>query len=347
MLWDSTFNTFNYFPIYEGRTWYGSDHKTTILLNTILRDHSYRCPVVYDEANQIFKPKNIGQFSDSIELPSNMQFYTTQCHVELSDGTLVAEFPVTVQNYSPIHRNTWWRYWTIQITGASRNNNPYITSNVLPHYPMVSSSKIWVGLNYCYTDYERRSYTFLHCGGTRYEVGKPVQGTYFFYIPLNVIVNQFGSYNTDEYTIVKNDTYFIYGGHDDYEGGYDAFALDNCPKDYYLLWDNSYGAFSWGMSGKTILTETADNVVMTNIMDAETNLWNRTQYGWTLNTGILNEDERAFVTTLIEAQNVWLYDVKLDKVWNVKCDTSSLRAQSNAKMDNMQISVKEIINHIY
>lgn len=336
-LWNTNHTAMTDVTIYTGRTWFDSNGETTLLLSTILRDHTFSNPVEWDTVRQVYKPKNFGTASLPIEDAKNAVFYTATVKI-LVNGIQVTTFVATEQSYSAIEDNGWNNPYDGTVV-ASRSNNPF---NMLPHVPNISTENIWVGLNYAHYGIGNRG--ALRCGSNQLQVGSGYKGNYCYYIPMSTIYNSMGAFNlNNEYETV----YFTNFNGQNPIGAFQAFVLDNCPKDYYLLWDNSYGTFSWGCSGKTYVQNNQEHTRMTDIIGADKVLWSRNRNSWTVNTGMLTEDERAGFTTLLDARNIWLYDTGLDKIFNVTVETNSLRnIPDSGKMSNLTLDVKEIIQHI-
>jgi hypothetical protein len=214
---------------------------------------------------------------------------------------------------------------------------------VLPHIPNIDTSNIWLGLNYASWGVGTNM-RIIHSGYSL-SIAGITKGNYNINIPATTLNYTIGSHYLNDETVQLN--VLAYNGNTPL-GGFAAAVLDNCPKDYYLFWDNSYGFFSFGCDGKVYSSNNSEHSTMTSVIGTDRNLWSKNRYQWTVNLGIVNNDERAAVTTILDAQNVWLYDTKLDKTWNVKVNTSSLKnLPDNGKMDNIQIDLKEIIQHIY
>lgn len=336
-LWNQSFTQFSDVPIYTGRTWYNADHTTTIYLSTILRDYTYRNEVVFDATEMFYKPKNLGVNAIPVEMRPQNQFYTTYAKV-IINNQVAGTLEVTAQNYSALVQNKYYIPYdaTMQF---SKSHNPF---DIAPHLPNISTNKIWLGLNYC--QWLSGVTMKLNCNNTMLTVGSGNMGNYFFNIPLNTIVDAFALVTgNNEFDIVQLNTFDMNID----MGSFDALILDNCPKDYYILWCNSYGFFSWGCAGKNYVETTAENETMQNILGAKKNIRTINRYGWTLNTGMINDKEKQYISTLAEAENVWLYDTKLDKTFNCTADNGTLRnITENGKIENATLNLTEIIQHI-
>lgn len=334
-------STMQYYTMFTGRTWFDANHKTTILLSTILRDHSWRNEVAWDNNVQAYIPKRLvtGSASTPIENHSQNKFYTTNVRVQIN-GTTVFEKPVTVQSYSKDVEQNHWNPYDGTNTHMIEENNPY--TSFISHLPNVPSENLFMGINVA--SWGVGTNTRLRSNGhlAIVNVGK---GNHFFYLRMSYIQPIFGVSGTDEHQKVD---YMVFNGSTPIGVTDLSLVLDNCPKDYYIIWDNSYGFFSWGCNGKVRGENTLQNSEYVDIVGAQKNLWNKNKYSWDLNTGMLKTDETKAFSTIADASNIWLYDTKLDKLYNVKLKTSSLKdAPANGKMENVTITVEETIQHIF
>ena len=336
----STTNSLQWFRIFTGRTWFNEDHKTTILLSTILRDHSWRNEVKWDNNMQAYIPaKLITTNGDpAIERHPADVFYTTNARV-IVNNISVWEKTVTVQSFSKDVDQPYWNPYDGTNTHMIENNNPY---NFTSHLPNIPSENLFMGINVASWGLGSNNRLVSNGHTAIMTIGK---GNHFFYLRMSQIQPVFGVSGTDEHQSIG---YMTFNGATPIGVTTLPLVLDNCPKDYYILWDNSYGFFSWGCNGKVRGENTLENAEYVDIVGVQKNLWNKNRYSWDLNTGMLKTDETKGFATITDASNIWLYDTKLDKLYNVKLRNTSLKdAPANGKMDNVTITVEETIQHIF
>ncbi len=127
------------------------------------------------------------------------------------------------------------------------------------------------------------------------------------------------------------------------------FYGDISPKKYYLLWDGNFGFYSWGCDGATTPQTNKNNLNITNLYNVEKVLQNKTKYGWTLNTGLLNKNEMDAVLSVMQATNVWLYETETDTMHNVTIKDTQKNGwrSNNAKLENITFNVEETITRIF
>lgn len=370
--WDNTYGGETYIPIYTGRTWFNSAHRTKILLSTILRDYAFKNKVVWNNDLQMYVPYNYNK-TTAYPIEYNGEFYCSTFQVEINNSIVKTE-NVTVRNndsvfykaedplvagYTPWITNTpvsgqdnvpTWRSLNLA-TGRNASNITISQPEVPIHLPNVSSTNVWFELNVAL--YKRNyqsgmNFGFLQQGGTSGSTYfTSMVGQYANYnlcIPISWFYSRFGYNSNNEYqqllftsrSGVSGDTTNI------------VATFDNCPSPYYLMWNGAFGFMSWRCTGNIVPSENIENETYTDILQVDRNLWNKTRNKWTVNTGVLSKKEHKAVSTLAEAQNIWLYDTEKDKSWYVKLDQSSMTGlkSKTGKSENITLNLTENILHI-
>lgn len=348
-LWNATGNTIQTVTLFSGRTWFNADHQTEISLSNVLRDYTWKHDTVYDADKQVVVPVELYTGNTNYFLPIDREnrFYGGTAKIFINN-TQAGSFQVISQNstlnvdnvYNKPYDNNWGK-----VIG---NNNPY-TSTAIPHVPHVSTQKMWVGFDFAHrgespTPNDSSIEFRLHYISDVYQLFKQGYGNFSFNLTLDAITNAIPVSATEKFQTVEM---YAYKTPNRWIEKYDAFVLDNCPEDFYLFWENSFGFFSFGCSGRTRGTDQSNAFTMTDVRGIDRTLWNRNRYSWDLNTGLVSNEQIKAIATIMDAPTIWLYDTKKDRVWNVKVKSNTMKDGSdNGKMQNISITVEETLEHI-
>jgi hypothetical protein len=99
--------------------------------------------------------------------------------------------------------------------------------------------------------------------------------------------------------------------------------LDDCPSDYYVIWQDRTGAYQCQpFSKKSTYRENIDTSYLTNELGEERPYRKSIQSEWTLNSDWLTEEGYKAHESLLTSPKIHLFDTKNDMMWEVNCTNS-------------------------
>lgn len=347
-LWDTANGTLNETTLYGGRTWFDKDGNTTILLSTIFRDFTFRHPTIYDNQKQLVVPATINALQSNIyplENDDDKTFTIARFYINI-EGVRVATYDVSAisEQITPVG-DVFCPYDNTQQKSVIDNN---IFAPTAPmHLPMVNSANVFFESNVAlFQTYQQPTTNYTLTDGTNNALlNMRFYGNYSFCVTMDWVYSVIGA----NVNVEHQPFYMKMNNATDGEHSILLFYGDICPKKYYLLWDGNFGFYSWGCDGATTPQTSKNNLNITNLYNVEKVLQNKTKYGWTLNTGLLNKNEMAAVLSVMQATNVWLYETETDTMHNVTIKDTQKNGwrSNNAKLENITFNVEETITRIF
>lgn len=288
-------------------------------------------------------PKNISNiekidfdnFNTNYPIDSNNICYDVRVNVQgriFELGTVLAYHKDTnlPRGYDFIQNTSYWMFYNIL------NQR----TNYLPRIPRLgyTSQNLW--------------FSFLVYRDSRYTTNYPSE------VPLIGVKNGSGQDAASMY--VDNDSlislyYPYYDLEPMIEVGCDQLAIlgndrtefipvaliDQCPSDYYVLWQDRTGAYQCQpFSKKTTYSENITTSYLTNEIDEERPYNKQIQSSWTLNTDWLTPDGHKAHESILTSPKIHLFDTKNDLMWEVNCTDSSWTDHDSKKLSNLTITLQ-------
>jgi hypothetical protein len=117
--------------------------------------------------------------------------------------------------------------------------------------------------------------------------------------------------------------------------------IDQCPSDYYVLWQDRTGAYQCQpFSKKTTYNENITTSYLTNEIDEERPYNKQITSTWTLNTDWLTSEGHKAHESILTSPKIHLFDTKNDLMWEVNCTDSSWTDHDSKKLSNLTITLQ-------
>lgn len=306
----SIFTPTGYKEVYRGLTFFNKDGETRIYVDRVLRDYIYVNEIEYTNTQQ-FRPINmIGSNTDVLETIENKgRFIVTTIKVQIfgnSQSLNTASKDVTCVN------GYFYEYGNTYIRNPYEGNYKFLTNlstinKVLSHIPASNTDNMWLGLIFSLSRGSSQAKLRISNGTTSMPLNHAYYGNYSTSIPLSLINTSIGLNGGDKLTLISDDAILKFTP---------IAIVDECPADYYVAFSTNYSWTCLPFNGNVYIDNNSDNVRVVNYLGLNKVVSNVTHTTLNLYTEYL--DEKTYITLMgiLNASNVYVYDVKNDRgIW--------------------------------